>query len=231
MELQVYGGRKLGKFEFYVDRDNCFSPTTLTSFALDAIDPDTLGDTLLDLGCGIGIVGIMFSKYVKDVLGVDCVDKHIELSLENSGLHKTDNVAFIKSNIFEDVHKKDFNTIISDISGIDERVAKLAGWFPGKVPNGGIDGSETIVQATLDSVNYLQTGGQFISMVSSLSNVSAIQEAFDKTYPDWEILAEKVIPCSPELYEIEDYLLEKGYAEKKGSRLIWKGYLYKGIKK
>jgi 23S rRNA (uracil1939-C5)-methyltransferase len=52
-------------------------------------------ETVLDAYCGVGTLSLIFSKFVKKVIGVECCAEAIEDAKENSRLNKIDNVKFV----------------------------------------------------------------------------------------------------------------------------------------
>jgi len=87
-----------------------FGTRTLVEYVLE----NPLSGYGLDLGCGIGIIGICVSKF-KDV-NMDLVDinkKAVELSKENIESNRVSCIAF-ESNILENVSKKDYDFILTN---------------------------------------------------------------------------------------------------------------------
>ena len=78
-----------------------------TRVLLESIDIDNLSGDVLDLGCGIGVVGIILGT-INNNLNIDMVDvneRAISLTKENLVLNKLDNNVFI-SDVYSDIDKK-----------------------------------------------------------------------------------------------------------------------------
>lgn len=78
-----------------------------TRLLLESIDIEGLSGNILDLGCGIGVVGIILKTINKNV-NIDMVDvneRAIELSKENMVISNINNNVFI-SNVYENVNCK-----------------------------------------------------------------------------------------------------------------------------
>ena len=78
-----------------------------TRLLLDSIAIDKLSGNVLDLGCGIGVVGIILKSINKDI-NIDMVDineRAIELSKENLSLNDINNNVFV-SDVYNDIDKK-----------------------------------------------------------------------------------------------------------------------------
>ena len=52
-------------------------------------------ENILDLYCGIGTISLYISKYVKNVLGIEIVERAIENAIQNAKLNNIENVHFI----------------------------------------------------------------------------------------------------------------------------------------
>lgn len=78
-----------------------------TRVLLESINIDDLSGNVLDLGCGIGVVGIILKSINKNI-NVDMVDvneRAIELTRENLKLYSFDNNVFV-SDVYENVKCK-----------------------------------------------------------------------------------------------------------------------------
>jgi len=71
-------------------------------------------DTLMDLGCATGSISIDLSDSVRKVIGIDISSEMIRMAKEKAIEHKTENVYFAKSTIFDERHKVDsYNAIMA----------------------------------------------------------------------------------------------------------------------
>ena len=78
-----------------------------TRVLLESIDIDNLSGSVLDLGCGIGVVGIILGT-INNNLNIDMVDvneRAISLTKDNLVLNKLDNNVFI-SDVYSDIDNK-----------------------------------------------------------------------------------------------------------------------------
>lgn len=86
-----------------------------TNVLLDYVSKQTLGNKILDLGCGVGPIGIILKKIFPDseFHMVDVNDRALELAIENAKLNDVD-VNIYKSNSYEHVTDTDFTDIITN---------------------------------------------------------------------------------------------------------------------
>ena len=85
-----------------------------TRVLLESINIDNLNGRVLDLGCGIGVVGIILGTLNKNI-NIDMIDineRAIELSKENLILNNINNKVFV-SNVYDEVDSK-YNFIITN---------------------------------------------------------------------------------------------------------------------
>ncbi|MFV0380686.1 MAG: class I SAM-dependent methyltransferase [Breznakia sp.] len=100
----------------FISDDGVFSKGELdegTKTLLEASKQIDLGEHILDLGCGIGCVGIIL-KHEHPSAAVTMLDintRALDLAKENARLNKV-LVEVIKSNIFEAIPKRTFTSII-----------------------------------------------------------------------------------------------------------------------
>lgn len=81
----------------------------------------TKEDTLLDLYCGIGTIGIFASPYVKNVYGIEIVEQAIQDAKKNAKLNKVENIKFYCGDveqILENVLNKE-ETILPNVIFVD----------------------------------------------------------------------------------------------------------------
>lgn len=97
------------KYSIYSD-NGVFSKDRLdygTRVLLDSIDINNISGNVLDLGCGLGVVGIIIGSINKNPI-IDMVDvneRAINLAKENLILNKVCNNVFI-SDVYSDIKKK-----------------------------------------------------------------------------------------------------------------------------
>lgn len=106
------------KFKFVTD-NGVFSKGHVdfaTDFMLKTILTDNLNGTVLDMGCGYGVIGISISKLCGEVSRVTMCDinnRAVDLSKKNAENNKVTNATILQSNGFESVSDK-YDVIITN---------------------------------------------------------------------------------------------------------------------
>jgi 23S rRNA (uracil1939-C5)-methyltransferase len=110
LEPQVFKGRgyiieKLEDFEFKVSPKSFFQTNTLQAEKLYRVTrefAELIGSqTVYDLYCGTGSIGIFVSKQAKKILGVDVVQDAINDAKENARLNGLQNAAFFAGDVVD----------------------------------------------------------------------------------------------------------------------------------
>jgi len=83
--------------------------------------------TVLDLYCGTGTIGILVSSYVKEVIGVEVVHDSILAASQNQEMNQLSNITFLEGKVEEHISKfQNIDSIILDPprSGLDSMTRK-----------------------------------------------------------------------------------------------------------
>lgn len=82
---------------------------------LECVAEQTLGNKILDLGCGYGTIGIILKKIFteSEIQMVDVNPRALQLAKENAKKNNVE-VEIYESNIYENVKDRDFTSIITN---------------------------------------------------------------------------------------------------------------------
>ena len=156
--------------------ENTFVPTATSDFLIRGCKLEiNHPGTLLDLGCGVGIVGISLKLFncVTDLYASDLSPDSIEKCEINAKSHYVD-IVTKTGNGFEPWLNNKFDYIVDDISGIAEGIAKKSNWFKNVPCDSGVDGTYLVLKIIEEACTYLNPGGKLFFPVISLSNSSKI---------------------------------------------------------
>jgi SAM-dependent methyltransferase len=211
-----------------------FLPNITTKLLGGSVDIEE-GDTVLDLGCGIGPLAILAAKRgARHVVATDIMPEACRLTEFNARLNGVgDRVRVVESNLFEGIGDRKFDVIIDDVSGVAEKVARISPWFDGDIPTGGDDGTEQTIDMLTASRSHLREGGTLYFPVLSLSDAGKIRRWAMQTYgKSVKLVAEKWVPFCREFKEGLGYLEElkaEGIIDyvTRRSRQLWHLQIYR----
>lgn len=179
-----------------------FTPTGTTNLLIQAVKKKiSVTNTLLDLGCGTGVVGLALylDGLVKSPLyASDLSESAVYCSREN--FKRYDCPAEVRSgSLFQPWRDKKFDVIVDDISGVAQDVAAVSPWFKGIPSATGRDGTDLIVEILRNAPQHLVDRGRFFFPVLSLSNVDLLLLEAGKSFSDVEMVARLEWPLPVEL--------------------------------
>ena len=141
LEPIVYSGEgfvieKLENFSFRIGPKSFFQTNTKQAEKLYQVVRDftelTGNETVYDLYCGAGSIGIFVSKKAKKIVGVELISEAIEDARQNAAFNKLDNAEFIAGDVIDICNDDFFSThgepdvIITDPprAGMHEKLVK-----------------------------------------------------------------------------------------------------------
>ncbi len=203
-----------------------FTPSTISSLLAKfmAIKP---GDTVIDVGCGSGILSIVAAKLgAGHVHAVDVSPDVVEVGRANAEEQGVaDKITFYCGSLFEPLPQGlEADVIIGDVSGIPDEIAAASGWFPGG-RGGGPRGSELPMRMLQAARDRLRAGGRLFLPTGSLQDEGAILRTARSLYGRLTKLGERQIPLPGFLAEAPAVLqLAKEKVidlKERGSRRLW----------
>jgi len=209
-----------------------FVPTTTSELIAEQF-ASCAGETVIDLGCGSGFFSVLAAKMgAKRVYALDLHKEACELTRRNAEKNGVaDRIDCREGDLFDSLHGFIADTIIDDVSGVADALARRSGWFPDPVPTGGPDGADPTVRMFQSVRSHLTPNGRLIFPVISLANEQRILDAARKTFNEVRLVFEKWLPLpasiSPENPPLRQ-LLSDGVVRliKKGSRWLWELRIY-----
>ena len=221
----VWTGRS-GPFELLVN-DQVFAPTHTSREVAQGMVVEP-GDTVIDVGCGTGVLSFVAAKLgAAKVYGTDVNPHNVaiaRLNAERLGLTRV--VEFRGGNLFEPLTGVRANVVIGDVSGIPDEIARVTGWFPGGY-GGGPTGAEVPVAMLESAWPHLLPGSRFYLPTASLQDEGAVLRAARRLFGEGRIrkLHERMFPLPGKIAEsaVVRRLMETGVVKfiRRGSRLLW----------
>lgn len=154
------------------------------------------GDSVLDMGCGSGILGLVAAKKAKTVTAVDMNPEAVELTQENTELNSIENIKTKESDLFDNIEKRFdlifFNSPYLPTEKKEEKIKGSEQW------SGGKEGIDVIEPFLKEVKNHLKRNGRILLLISSLTGKEEVEkiitnngftsQTIDKKKIDWEKL-------------------------------------------
>lgn len=204
-----------------------FTPSSTSRVIGDALRVRP-GETVLDLGCGCGVLSFVAARAgAARVVGCDISDASVRCAQDNSRRLGLDGVTeFRAGNLFEPVQDVLADVVIADVSGVPDAVAEETGWFPDG-HSGGPTGAE-VPLAMLDGVrDRLAPGGRVYLPTGTIQAEEPVLDAARRVFggrveqiATREFLLPEAVVAAPAVAAlIADGVLKLGA---KGSRRTWR---------
>jgi|SRR5437899_2994351 len=230
-----YRDKKLGDTDAVsvATTPDVFHPTSTTVLLLRAarrvISQGPVPRTVLDLGCGSGIVGVVLAKLLPPTAHVCASDLSaaaVRLARHNAARN---GVALDcrRGSLFEPWAGERFDLIVDDVAGVSEPVARASGWYPPAVPSdAGQDGTRWILDVLERAPDVLAPGGRLVFPVLTLSRESAVLErararfaAVAEVEEQWYPLGDELVAHLADLEALA--AVGSVRLERRGSRWCW----------
>jgi cyclopropane fatty-acyl-phospholipid synthase-like methyltransferase len=203
-----------------------FSPTSTSRTLAEAIQIEP-GDTVIDVGCGSGVLAFVAAKLgAAKVYGVDLSHRAVEAARENAKRLGLDHICeFRQGDLLEPVRDVQASVLIGDVSGIPDDIASATGWFD-EVPSGGPTGSELPTKFVLSIGDTLAPGGRLYLPTGTIQYEKPILDAAHQVFGDHiDKVVEREFPL-PELVaksKAVTQLVKDGLVSfrQRGSRWLW----------
>ncbi|HYJ68479.1 MAG TPA: 50S ribosomal protein L11 methyltransferase [Nocardioidaceae bacterium] len=226
-DVQTYTWKGAGgPFTLNIDAGT-FTPSSTTRVLGDAmlVRP---GDTVLDAGCGSGVLSFVAARLgAGRVIGSDVSPAAVACATDNARqLGLADVTEFRCGSLFEPVADVRADVVIADVSGIPDPVAEVTGWFPDG-HGGGPTGAELPV-AMLDGIaDRMAPGGRAYLPTGTIQNERVVLRAARRVFgDDMETVATRDFPLPETITKARDVarLVSDGVIRltKRGSRLFWR---------
>lgn len=215
-----------GPFRLELD-EGVFRPTS-TSREVAAGLVVHPGDTVIDVGCGSGVLSFVAARLgAGKVYGTDAAAAAVVCAKRNGArLGLTKVVDFRHGSLFEPLEGIQADVVIGDVSGIPDDMAAASDWFPGGF-SGGPTGAEVPVAMLEAAERHLRPGGRLYLPTGSIQDEGAVLRAARRIFGEERIrkLGERLLPLPTILSEsaVVRKLMDSGAVNliRRGSRYLW----------
>lgn len=216
---------RLGPFDLKVGRET-FRPSTISSLLANSLEMKE-GSTVVDVGCGTGVLGIIAAKLgAAKVYGIDAADETVEVASENAEAQGVGHITeFFQGDMFDPLPPDvEADVVIGDVSGIPDDFALASGWFPSGL-TGGPSGAELPMRMIEEAKRLLRRGGKLFLPTGSLQDEQSILDKARSVFESMRQLTERPIPL-PSALSNHPALIQLMHDKvasltERGSRLLW----------
>ena len=207
-----------------------FHPTHTSRTVAEALEVEP-GDTVIDVGCGSGILSFVAARLgAERVIGTDISVEAVEIARRNAErLGLEDRAEFRSGNLLDPVRGVHANVIIGDVSGIPDDIGRLAGWFPDGHA-GGPTGAE-LPAAMLESIrenDCLAPGGRLYLPTGTIQAENSVLEVARRIFgaANLRSLMQREFPLPDVVARSKEVaaMMRDGILDlrRRGSRLLWR---------
>ncbi len=150
---------------------------------------------VLDMGTGIGILGIIAAKHASAVWAVDVNPFALKCAKQNAVLNNVvEKIAFLRGDLFTpfSVTSK-FDVILFNAPYLPSDETEGKSWLE-LAWAGGLNGRQVIDRFIAQAPKHLEKTGKILLMQSNLTNVKETTECFQAQKLEVETIAQKKLP-------------------------------------
>ena len=185
------------------------------------------GETVIDVGCGSGVLSFVAARLgASKVYGTDVNPDNAAYARRNAErLGLAEVVEIRQGSLFEPLSGVRANVVIGDVSGIPDAIAAVSGWFPGGY-SGGPTGAEVPVAMLEAASSHLLPGGRLYLPTGGIQDQEAILRVARRIFQDgMRQMRERLLPLPTKIGDspVVRKLMDSGMVQfiRRGSRLLW----------
>ena len=152
-------------------------------------------ETVLDMGTGCGILGILAAEKASAVVAVDVNPYAVRCARENAKLNNVQNkIYYVQGDLFTPLSESfKFDVILFNSPYIPADEDETASWI-GRAWAGGASGRQVIDRFIAEAPNHLKQTGRVLLMQSTLADVDETLRKFACYGMNARVVAEQALP-------------------------------------
>jgi len=162
------------------------------------------GETVLEVGTGCGILGILAAKKANSVVAVDVNPYAVRCARENAKLNNVQNkIYYVQADLFSSLRESaKFNVILFNTPYLPVEENEADSWI-GRAWAGGVTGRQVIDRFITKASNHLKQTGRVFLMQSTLANLGETLHKFADYGMTARVVAERALPFFETIMFIE----------------------------
>jgi release factor glutamine methyltransferase len=179
-------------YVFFVD-ENVYEPAEDSFLFAENLNVKE-AETVLDMGTGCGILGILAAKKSHAVVAVDVNPYAVHCARENAKLNNVQNKTYyVQGDLFTPLSENaTFDLILFNAPYLPVDETETS-WI-GRAWAGGATGRQIIDRFIAEVPNHLKQAGRILLMQSTLANVGETMGRFAECHLNARVVAERALP-------------------------------------
>ena len=151
-------------------------------------------DSVLEMGTGCGILGVLAAKKAREVVAIDLNPHAVRCARTNAKLNGvSDKMSFLAGDLFQPMRvAEEFDLIVFNAPYLPSEKGEQESWM-GRAWAGGPTGRQVIDRFLTSASQYLKMNGRILLVQSTLSDVSKTLEKLENAALRAQVIAKKKV--------------------------------------
>ena len=171
---------------------------------------DRAANTVVDIGTGCGILGIVAAEKADKVLAIDVNPYAVRCARENAELnHVEHKMSVVQGDLFQPIGVAEkFDLILFNAPYLPSETFEEKSWL-GRAWAGGVSGRNLIDRFISEAPDYLGSSGEILLMQSTLSDVEKTMRRFEDRGLTTDVIARENLPFFETIFLVKAELADK----------------------